>query len=405
MINLPVNNNDRVLGFLVVAAAILFHTGCSGGIASAHAEPEVRDSAGVTIIEHPADLPPRREWVVQLDEALRLSGDFFQVRGAIRLEGGRIVVADGGSHSLRLFEADGSLGGSVGRAGGGPGEFRDISFMGRWPADSIVVWDVQLRRLSVLDGTGTLARTFAPEVTGEVPFASIRGVYSDGSMLATGFAQMPGGVPPQGRQRIHSPAYFFRSDGRLASVLPFTASSEGYYEVFADGGFRVFPPLFALSTVLYAGPDVLVYASNDRFELRVYTPSGEPLRYIRRTGQTARITGDLRRTGIEGVLASMASGANRDERRRALEAMEIPDNVPAFGRVHVDRANHLWVEEYTPKPSENSVWLVFAADGSFISRARVPHSLVPLEIGDDYFLGVHRDEMGIENVILAKLGR
>src|SRR5690606_13358887 len=104
--------------------------------------------------------------------------------------------------------------------------------------------------------------------------------------------------PQSGRQRYRSPAYHFRSDGSLTGVLPVTASSEAYYERFGGGGFTAFSALFARSTALQAGPDVLVKASNNTFELRIYTPMGEPLVYVRRAGKAAQVTEDLRMDAI-----------------------------------------------------------------------------------------------------------
>ncbi len=387
----------------LLPAALLLLAACSDGTGNARGEPVVRDSAGVAIVEHPVELPARDEWTIALDGAVRMADDFSRIRYAIRLEDGRIVVADGDSRTLRFFDAEGASLGVTGRQGGGPGEFRDISFMSRWPGDSILVWDLQQRRLSLHDDQGTLVRTFAPATSTDVPFGNVRGVFGDGSMLATGF--VAGGGPQPGRQRSASPAYHFQPDGSLDVAYPFMVSGEGFFEVFENGGFSAIAALFPRSTMLYAGREILVEADNERFDLRIRTPSGELQRSIRRAGQTPPITSALRQAAVEHALETMPNAAARDRRRPTLETMEVPAFLPAFDRVHVDRMDHLWVEEYATIPPERSTWFVFAPDGTLVARATMPHRLTPMEIGRDYLLGVHRDELDVEEVVLVRLVR
>lgn len=58
---------------------------------------------------------------------------------------------------VRAFDADGRFLHAIGRSGSGPGEFRLPYMIGAW-SDSIWVWDAQLRRISVFDNRGLLAR-------------------------------------------------------------------------------------------------------------------------------------------------------------------------------------------------------------------------------------------------------
>jgi hypothetical protein len=217
--------------------------GCSDGELGRGADPVVLDSAGVTIVEHPATPAEAPVWHVAVDEALRLPGEFFQITGVLRFPDGRVVVAEAGSRQLRFFGPDGTPQGAVGGEGEGPGEFRHLTGLWRWPGDSLVTFDRQLRRLSIFDERGTLGRTFSLEITDDVPFAVVQGVHGDGSLLATGFAQSGPSGPQTGRHRYPSPAYHFRPDGSLSGILPLTSSSEGYFQTI-DGGFTVYTAVF-----------------------------------------------------------------------------------------------------------------------------------------------------------------
>ncbi len=387
---------------LAFAPAVLLLVACAAGERDGRAEPLVRDSAGVTIVEHPAELTAPVEWTLTLDDAVRLEGEFDGVRHGVRMADGRVIVADGDSRSLRIHAADGAPLASVGRAGGGPGEFRGISSLSRWPGDSLLAWDIQQRRLTLFDDQGNLGRTFALATSTDVPFGNVQGVFADGSMLTTGF--VAGGGPEPGRSRSQAPVHRFRRDGTLETTYPFMTGGEAFFDVF-DGGFSVTAALFARSATPHVGQALLVEADNERFELRLRATSGELQRIVRRGGVTPAITPELRAAVVEHTLAALPNDETRERRRPALESMPVPERLPAFGRVHVDRLDHVWVEEYAPIPGERSTWWVFASDGALVARATMPQRVTVLEVGPDYMLGGHRDALDVEEVVVMRLRR
>jgi hypothetical protein len=381
----------------------LLLSACAGGDSPTRSEPTVRDSAGISVIEYPEALVAPADWTLSLQDAVRAQGEFARVRHGTVFTDGHFVVADGDSRSLRFHASDGALLTAVGRAGGGPGEFQDISSLSRWPGDSLLAWDLQQRRLTVFDARGTMARSFALSTTAEVPFGNVQGAFADGSMLTIGF--VAGGGPEPGRTRSQSPVHRFARDGSLDTVYPFVTSGEAFFTLFENGGFSVTSALFARSTTVHAGPSLLVEADNDAFTLRLRTPAGALQRIIRRVGTTPSITPAMRQAVIEYTLGTLASDAARERNRPVYEAMPLPATTPAFGRVHVDRLDHVWVEAYEPVPGATSAWWVFAPEGSLVARATMPQRLTPLEIGADYLLGVHRDELDVEEVVVARLTR
>lgn len=385
-------------------AGLLLLTGCASDSGGTRAEPVRRDSAGVAIVEHPAELVAPAEWTITLDSAVRLAGEFSRVRYGVRFTDGRLAIADGDSRTLRVFAPDGTLQHVGGRDGAGPGEFRGITYMNRWLGDSVLVWDVQQRRLSVFDDTVAFVRSFALQTDSTTPFGNVQGVFADGSMYATGFSTFPGGGGPQpGRQRSDTPAYRFAADGRLDTTYSVMLSGEGFFRVFNDGGFSVMTPLFARLSTLHAGREILVHADNEQFDLRVYSPAGALQRSIRKLGTPAAITPSLRSAVVAHRLAELPSEADREREREALETMDVPATVPAFGRVLLDRDDRLWVEEFAAVPGDRSVWLVFTPEGTLVARATMPQRLTPLEIGRDYLLGVERDELDVESVVVIPL--
>lgn len=47
---------------------------------------------------------------------------------------------------------------------------------------------------------------------------------------------------------------------------------------------------------------------------------------------------------------------------------------------------------------EGALWRVVDRDGSPIAELRTPPGFFLLEVGDDYVLGIHKDEVGLESV-------
>jgi hypothetical protein len=136
----------------------LLHSGCDDVAAGAAAAPIVRDSSGIQIVENSAYAwREGEEWTlsdsIHLDIG-RLEGDpdyqLFRVSAAVRRSDGAVVVANSGSHEIRVFDRDGNFVSASGRAGEGPGEYRSLSSLWRIRGDSLMAWDEGLRRATVL---------------------------------------------------------------------------------------------------------------------------------------------------------------------------------------------------------------------------------------------------------------
>ena len=127
----------------------------------------VRDSAGIQIVEN-AEPPEgsRLPWQIGPEPTMSigvLEGAepymLLHVTHAARLPDGRIVVANGGTSEVRVFDASGTHLLTWGGSGEGPGEFMGLYHAGPWPGDSIVAWFTSGRRISIFDSDGNYGRT------------------------------------------------------------------------------------------------------------------------------------------------------------------------------------------------------------------------------------------------------
>jgi hypothetical protein len=89
--------------------------------------------------------------------------ELLNIRGAIRLASGHVVVANGKPLGLKVFAPNGSYLRTIGRSGGGPGEFRYTVDVYRWPGDSIHAVSSAGARHALFRLDGTLIREWTSE--------------------------------------------------------------------------------------------------------------------------------------------------------------------------------------------------------------------------------------------------
>ena len=370
---------------------------------------EVRDSAGITIVENarPA-LGSRLGWRVGETPAVSIGteeGDLgemlFDVRDATRLADGRIVVANAGTSELRVFGADGAYLETRGGQGDGPGEFSAYTpeAVARWPGDSIAAGNMFGRRVEVFDSQGDPGRT----VTMADGYHSFLGVLPDGTVLAKPSAVLRGGLFGAGEPLIRRDEDFglLRPDGELRVSLGALPGEEWFS---SPAGPMAMPHPFGRSTIATIWHDLAVVAPTDRYELRAYRSDGTLMRIIRREYELRSPT----RAELDALLAGRYADLP-EERRMGLLAetadMPLVEFFPAFDALESDPLGYLWVREYGLPGQDGNIWTVFDADGRVQGLVETPPDLDVFEIGEDYLLGTMADEFDVERVQIWPLDR
>ncbi len=363
---------------------------------------QTRDSAGIQIVENPA--PPagsRLGWRIGPEPTVSIGTregeeayQLYIVRDAMMLPDGRIIVANGGSGELRIFDALGTHLASWGGEGEGPGEFDNLWQIEPWPGDSIAAWFAPRMGISVFDAEGNYARTFTLAAAlgtspwlQSWPFAST----SDGFILSVMTADT---VVVQ----LHD------GEGRVRSSLGVHAGSDQNIVNEGTDGEVVINTIFGGRPVWAPWGDLVVITTTSRYELRVFTRDGVPARIVRR-GHEPRAPNEAE---IEAEIQTKALIAlpGSEPTRRPYRA-SVAEHYPAFASVMSDAVDHLWVREYEVPGEERpgSLWTVFDAEGRVLGFVEMPEGLEIFEIGEDYILGKLQDELGIEYVQVWPLER
>ena len=363
---------------------------------------ETTDSAGIRIVENPR--PPegsRLAWRIGPEPTVSIGtreGEepylLYIVRDAMMLPDGRIIVANGGSGELRMFDALGTHLATWGGEGEGPGEFDNLSQIEPWPGDSIAAWFAPQLGISVFDAEGNYTRTFTlaaapgtPPWLQSWPFAST----SDGFILSV-------------RTTDTVVVQLHDGEGKVRSSLGVHEGSD--QNVVNEGTDRevVINTIFGGRPVWAPWGDLVVITTTSRYELKAFTRDGVPARIVRRGHEPrapseAEIEAEIQ---TKGLIALPGSEPTRRPYRSS-----VAEHYPAFSSVMSDAVDHLWVREYESPGEERprSLWTVFDAEGRVQGFVEMPAGLEIHEIGEDYILGKLRDELDIEYVQVWPLER
>lgn len=399
------------------AAILLPLLGC-GTDPGAGPRSTLLDSAGVTIVENSGDVgEDRGGWGVDSTPLLSIGsfqGDslsqLFRIQGALRLADGSIALANGGSGEIRVYGPDGRFVAAHGRKGEGPGEYQMPTLAGKLGGDTLVVVDVQLRRISLVDAREGFLRSAAiSEELGGGIFP--QGMFQDRSIVVGGgfyWSSGHGGQLTEGYTRRETSYLSSSLDGRLVTDFGVFRGSEFFMQILRSGDHmgmsaRLIP--FGKYAMQAVGPRHLFVASGDRWEVRAFAADGALERIIRLDRAPTPITQADLAAYIEEQVAVASDPTRAQEIRQGLAEMPILEVMPAFAGLKADALGYLWVERYRRPGDSIPVFDVLDPEGRVTSRVALPEPMEVLEIGADYILGLHRDELEVEYVRLYGLTR
>jgi hypothetical protein len=395
-----------VLGFLLLLPALL--SGCGSEVSQGGFT--VRDSAGISIAENKASRWEEGEgWMVGPDPTLDIGvmdGDpeyqFFQIAGSVRMPDGRLAVANSGSGEIRFYDAGGTFLRSSGQKGDGPGEFQDIFFLRKSRGDSLLAYDWDNRRMSVMDTEGRFARSFELTVlTTSGGFPIVSSPYPDGSLLLGADMFLASGEATVGTRRDSAMYYHLGPEGQVINTLGAYPGGESYQTANGDnwvGGGLV----FGRTGYAAASGEGFYYGSSDRYEIEYRNRGGDLLRIIRLDQENMEVT----QADIDGFIADRMERA-RPERRPIYEIMfrdmPFPSQMPAYGEFIVDEAGNLWVGEYRRPGDDQPRWKIFDPRGVYLGVVETPPGLRIYEIGMDYVLGRWSGDLEVEHIRMYAL--
>ena len=363
----------HALSLSLIASALVTHR-CEAQAGSS--KPYVRDSAGVRIVElTESPLPAVPQWR-PVGEPLLTIGDraapgheLNRVKDALRLADGRVVVANGRPMELRVFSSTGELVKTLGRAGSGPGEFRNLTGIQLLAGDSILVFDPALRRVSLFSAaTGFLSSTQIATSRGTAATAGLTGIVGrleDGTVIATGRAAPENAAgyqaPLQPIVRLN-PAL---DSGAIVDQVHYTDMFIGRPP---SGGLDVRVPSFGPRTTYLVDRNWWYIARSDAYGIRRFDRSGRMDLAIRFAWPARSLT-DI---DVRATQDSVLRAQGRTDPSHIKADMDHYRSAPRFQTVVADAEHNLWVRQSGPSGSTRSEWIVFRSDGSIAAQAELP---------------------------------
>lgn len=363
-----------------------------------------RDSAGVQIVENAKPAFPATSLRLSATPMLSIGTDsgsayqFGRVQSVARLADGSLLVSNGATQELRVFDRNGRHVRSFGGKGTEPGQFTQMSGARVIRGDTIVVGD-GMRTMSDFAADGRFLRrsTYpsAAEAPGQRPnFQILLATLRDGSRLYASF--------PRQAARDAGTRWADSTPMRLVSRGDTVIKELGplaYVELTTDGKQTSAPWLGA--TGAFAGGAANFYTGyGNRYAIQVYGARGNMVRIIRRAWTPVAVTpADWERWVIEwSKLWVEGTGDAREKKVQEVRDSEYAETLPAFSEMIEDAAGRLWVRDAQLEASIGagsfldvsevpSQWSVFDAKGRWLTQVTMPAQFRAYDIGTDYVAG------------------
>lgn len=337
----------------------------------------VTDSAGVRLVTSTAPAwGDTSRWMLDTVPLLSI-GDasgpnpipLVEVNGTRLLPDGRVAVVSGSEKAVLYFDAQGKLAGRAGRDGAGPGEFRSVDLIGNL-GDSLLIWDAQLDRSTLLDPAGKVTRNFSVSkgdsaTTPRFGFAPAA-LFADGSLLVAGRAGASTG-DRSGLRRDTVPLRHADARGTLGHPIADVLGSEAIVVVG-----KKFVSRFDRPRRLIPASDIDALGQEQ----------GQQLTQLPKEFAAA----------LRPVLAEIG----------------VPATLSTADQLVVDASGAIWLRNAVGPVLRDPLaqrWTVLSADGSWLGSVTTPRRLEVHQITADRIIGVWRDENDVEYVRIYRLMR
>lgn len=380
--------------------------GDGAGLSSADPGATVTDSGGVEIVvNRGAGWDSESAWRLEPDlQVGELDGPlaFGRINWVTPGPNGGMLVLDGQSHLVHVFDSVGQRLRSFGGEGDGPGEFRG-------PAAVTALSD---GRLTVSQGFPPLVHWLTKD--GDYLKSTRLPVARDEAATRTVGTMGAWQVTPAGRLFVQTlvidpsagddgaPVLVLEVDPD-GEIVPDTVASWIQPIDFANPRVRMFEPT---PTWMPRSDGVVVLSTGSPYEIQWHDPSLGLQRVTRRDVASVPVTELHRERAIDDIRETMAEFPGGESRTAdLLERTEFESTVPEVLRVWVsDPDGRLWIGvhdvELFKRETEaalrwDNTWDVFESDGRYLGQVPIPEGFTLRVVTEDALYGVWEDEMEV----------
>lgn len=343
--------------------------------------------------------------------------EFSGVVGVIRLDDGRVVVADAGSSELRFFGATGSFLYKRAGIGSGPGEVRGLDALA-FALDTLYALDAfGGAHLFTHDGTFTRRIPYrmgpAAQFGGD-PDGVLAGSALVGRHVVSDWQRRPPGLDSLEIRVLAPSGGSYRLLRTLPSQRTFRLTTDRYKRATA------YSPELAVA----AFPHEVCASFTATYEVTCLDTLGRTTRVIRREVRSRTVTDSMKRAWRNGMTGRLPDGTSRLQgsllahRERVARTTEFMRSLPALSRLLAARTGELWIADFQASdgivsnagaggrvPAGPSRWNIFAPNGAWSGTVTLPPRFRLFDAGRDWVAGVARDADDVERVEVWQLRR
>jgi hypothetical protein len=303
--------------------------------------------------------------------------------------------------------------------GEGPGEFADPKQL-LLHGDTLVVWDASRFRMNLFSLDGKLLRDWAVERPVKMEFGT-PSIITNGWLLSdlTVLTQLRDLTPRNSiatgitRPRQHAVQQI--ASGGWDTLATFVGDEEARVVRERPAGdepasvvsLPIRGPHGRRSVVAVGGtPSRVCLGEQNDWEVTCFDRGASETR-LRWEAAPVKVTVAEVEAWLESMAPAQAGMLGSEEQSRAaLSAIPIPEFRPPYGDLWIDNVGNLWtqVPSALNESTSGGLYRVFSPEGKWIGEVQVPEIRF-LEVGDDYVLGLARDEFDVEYVRLYQLGK
>ncbi len=379
-----------------------------GGDAGRAGDVQVRiqDSVGVRIVEYASAPEVEPPFGFAKEPAYRHGADpgdyeFQEINVGRLFPDGSAAVADRGNGEVVVLSPDGATHRVLARNGQGPGDVAYPHSMFVRGRDSLFVGDPRLFRLTLFVGD-SLARTASLPRTG---LLGVAGIGSSGELL---MANRVGSGSLRALEEEWLAGHMVRFDpetGVLDTVASYDYMSRLPPEL-------PFDPVAAVGAVAVSAGQ-FVYTRSDKPEIAWRLPDGAVTQIVRWRAEPTLLTEELLepveaydRTLNRNSYPHLPSSRIEEFTRETMSWYEagIGQPLPLYGSPFADAEGRIWLPSYRlAYAREASPYTVVSSDGEWLGRVETPPRFRILDVAGELVLGVLRNEMDVENVVVYEL--
>ena len=308
-------------------------------------------------------------------------------------ESGNIYVFESQAQELRVFNSSGDHIRTIGREGGGPGEFKQGIGMAWAPDGKLWVVDPGNVRISVFDTAGTY-----------VTMKRILGGYV--------MAPWPGRFDNAGRFYHYGLDVDAEPGGRFVMVrfdtllnpldtirVP-SPPDDRYFELQTEGGFTRAGIRYTASVISRIGPNGFLWIANTGdYHLYKRAVTGDTVLIVSRDFESLPVTEVEIDSAIVGLEWFTRQGGRVTRSR-------FPSVKPAFRSLYIDDESGIWVVPVVVNAEGGQLIDVFEPSGRYLGRLRLPFGLSgnPIPIfRNGCIYAVTYDDFGVPYVVRGRI--